>query len=46
MRKLVRYIVPISNESNSKLHNFSRFTLNYGYKTSKFTFAACAEVCA
>ena len=45
MRKLVRYVLPVSNESSSKLHNFSCFTpRKWLWKQAKFTSAACAEV--
>ena len=35
-------VLPFSNESSSKLHNFSCFTPKMVMKRSKFTSAACA----
>ena len=45
-RKLVRYILPISNESSSKLHNFSWFTPKNGYENNQIHFYSLRLSCA
>ena len=46
MRKLVRYVLPLSNKSSSKLHNFSCFTSKNGYENKQIHFCSLRLSCA